>query len=162
MGSVTVDDNEWFDDLEDSPEENSSGKSERVISQMETLDRKKVSRDAIGRSPHIRERQSGLVESMMKCVITDPTLEHGSRNYKVALTPRTERRYQSPLLSGRRVVSQIPRAAVSNSPLHSPRRARGGHERVRVYASPARWGVWGNEEGIWNKLIIPGCRMIGR
>ena len=80
MGSVTVDDNEWFDDLEDSLEENSSGKSERVISQMETLDRKRVSRDAIGRSPHVRERQSGLVESMMKCVITDPTLEHGSRN----------------------------------------------------------------------------------
>ena len=137
MGSVTVDDNEWFDDLEDSPEENSSGKSERVISQMETLDRKKISRDVIDRYHQARQKPKGLVESMMKCVITDPTLEHGSRNYKVALTPRTERRYQSPLLSGRRVVSQIPRAAVSNSPLHTPRGARGGHERVRVYASPA-------------------------
>ena len=145
MGSVTVDDNEWFDDLEDSLEEKPSGKSEKVMSQMETLDRKRVSRDAIGRSPRVRERQSGLVESMMKCVITDSTLEHGSRNYQVALTPRTERRYQSPLLSGRRVVSQIPRAAVSNSPLHSPRRARGGHERVRVYSSPARWMVWENK-----------------
>ena len=119
-------------------EENTVDKTERVGSQMETLDRKKISRDVIGRSHQARQRSKGLVESMMKCVIKDSTLEHGVRNYKVALTPRTERRYQSPLLSGRRVVSQIPRAAVSNSPLHSPRRARGGRERVRVYTSPAR------------------------
>ena len=138
MCSVNKEEEEWVDDLEDTFEENTGDKTEKAVSQMETLDRKKISRDVIGRSHQARQKPKGLVESMMKCVITDSTLEHGSRNYKVALTPRTERRYQSPLLSGRRVVSQIPRAAVSNSPLHSPRRARGGHERVRVYASPAR------------------------
>ena len=138
MDSINAEDNEWFNDLEESLEENLIEKSEKVRSQMETLDRKKVSRDALAQSPQSRQRPKGLVESMMKCVITDSTLEHGVRNYQVALTPRTEKRYQSPLLNGRRVISQIPRAAVSSSPLHSPRRARGGHDRVRVYASPAR------------------------
>ena len=125
-----MEENEWFDESEDSLEENPTEKSDKVRSQMETLDRKKVRRDVIGRSPQVRQPR-GLVESMMKCVITDSTLEHAVRNYQVALTPRTERRYQSPLLSGRRVLSQIPRAAVSNSPLRSPRRGR-------AYASPAR------------------------
>ena len=148
MCSVNKEEDEWFDGLEETFEDKSGDKTGKVGSQMETLYRKKISRDVIGRSHQARQKPKGLVESMMKCVITDPTLEHGSRNYKVALTPRTERRYQSPLLSGRRVISKIPRAAVSNSPLHSPRRARGGHERVRVYASPARWEVWGNEEDI--------------
>jgi hypothetical protein len=142
MSLENKEDDECVDDLEDAFEENTDEKTEKAGSQMETLDRKKISRDVIGRSHQARQKPKGLVESMMKCVITDSTLEHGSRNYKVALTPRTERRYQSPLLSGRRVVSQIPRAAVSNSPLHSPGRARGGRERVRGYASPARWGVW--------------------
>ena len=132
-----MEENEWFDESEDSLEENPTEKSDKVRSQMETLDRKKVRRDVIGRSPQVRQPR-GLVESMMKCVITDSTLEHAVRNCQVALTPRTERRYQSPLLSGRRVLSKIPRAAVSNSPLNSPRRGRGGQERVRVYASPAR------------------------
>ena len=138
MASVNIDDNEWFNDLEDCLEEKSVGKSDKVMSQMETLDRKKVNRDVIDIYPQARDKPRGFVESMMKCVITDTTLEHGARTYQLALSPRTEKRYQSPLMSGRRVVSQIPRAAVSNSPLNSPRRARGGHERVRVYDSPAR------------------------
>jgi len=135
---MNIEENEWFDELDDSPEEDSSEKSMKVRSQMETLDRKKINRDVTGKSPHVRQRPQGLVESMMKCVITDSTLEHSVRNYQLALTPRTERRYQSPLLSGRRVLSQIPRAAVNISPLHSPRRGRGDHGKVRVYESPAR------------------------
>jgi len=153
MGSVTVDDGEWFDDLEDSLEENSAVKSERVMSTMETLDRKRVSKDALDRYPPGREKTRGLVESMMKCVITDSTLEHGGRSYQLALTPRTERKYQSPLLSGRRVLSQIPRAAVANSPLNSPRRPRGGQERVRVYDSPARMPRNG-QRILQSKLIL--------
>ena len=87
MSSVTIDDGEWFDDLEDSLVENSTGKSERVMSQMETLDRKRVSKDAPDRYPPGRERGRGLVESMMRCVITDSTLEQGARSHCVALTP---------------------------------------------------------------------------
>ena len=135
---MNIEENEWFDELDDSPEEDSSEKSMKVRSQMETLDRKKINRDVTGKSPHVRQRPQGLVESMMKCVITDSTLENSVRNFQLALTPRTERRYQSPLLSGRRVLSQIPRAAVNISPLHSPRRGRDDHEKVRVYESPAR------------------------
>ena len=138
MSSINIDDNDWFDDPDDFVEENSSAKSDRVVSQMETLDRKKINREGVGRSPQSRERPRGLVESMMKCVITDSTLEHVPKSYQVEMTPRTERRFQSPLLSGRRVLSQIPRVAVPSSPLHSPRRNRVGHDRVRVYASPGR------------------------
>ena len=135
---MNLEDNEWFDDLADTNEEKSSEKITKVRSQMETLDRKKINRDATGKSPNVRQKPHGLVDSMIKCVITDSTLQHSVRNFQLALTPRTERRYQSPLLSGRRVLSQIPRAAVNASPLHSPRRGRGDHGRVRVYASPAR------------------------
>jgi len=150
---MNIEENEWFDELDDSPEEDSSEKSMKVRSQMETLDRKKINRDVTGKSPHVRQRPQGLVESMMKCVITDSTLEHSVRNYQLALTPRTERRYQSPLLSGRRVLSQIPRAAVNASPLHSPRRGRGDHGRVRVYASPAR-PTQERQEGPYPKLVL--------
>ena len=44
MASVNIDNNEWFDDLEESLEEIPSRKSDRVMSEMETLDRKRVSR----------------------------------------------------------------------------------------------------------------------
>jgi len=153
MGPASLDDGEWFDDLEDSLEENSVVKNERVISTMETLDRKRVSKDAPDRYNPGREKSRGLVESMMKCVITDSTLENGGRSYQMALTPRTERKYQSPLLSGRRVLSQIPRAAVANSPINSPRRPRGVHERVRVYDSPARMPRNG-QRILQSKLIL--------
>jgi len=135
MNSLNDEDSEWFDDLEDTL---SIENSDKVKSQMETLDRKKLNKSC--RSPHSRHRQGGLVSNMMRCVVTDTTLEHSPtvRNYQVPLTPRTQRKYQSPLLSGRRVLSQIPRAAVSNSPLQSPRRARGGQERARVHASMVR------------------------
>ena len=133
---VNTEDNEGIGDLEDM---NGESKTENLKSHMETLDRKMNSRDAVSRSSQSRRQPQGLVESMMACVITDSTLEHAARNHQIqALTPRTERRYKSPLLSGRRVASQIPIASVSNSPLHSPKMKRRGHERVRVYESPAR------------------------
>ena len=132
---VNTEDNEGIGDLEDM---NGESKTENLKSHMETLDRKMNSRDEVSRSSQSRRQPQGLVESMMACVITDSTLEHAARNYQMTLTPRTERRYKSPLLSGRRVASQIPIASVSNSPLHSPKINRKGHERVRVYESPAR------------------------
>ena len=122
MGPASLDDGEWFDDLEDSLEENSVMKNERVMSTMETLDRKRVSKDAPDRYNPGREKSRGLVESMMKCVITDSTLENGGRSYQMALTPRTERKYQAPLLTGRRVPSF--RCAAPNSPMSSQRRPR--------------------------------------
>ena len=73
MCSVNKEQDEWVDDLDDTFEKNAVDKTEKVGSQMETLDRKKVSRDAIGRSHQARQNPKGLVESMMKCVITDST-----------------------------------------------------------------------------------------
>ena len=73
MSSENKEDDEWVDDLEDAFEENTDDKTEKAASQMETLDRKKISRDAIGRSHQARQKPKGLVESMMKCVITDST-----------------------------------------------------------------------------------------
>ena len=144
MCSVNNEEDDWFDDLEETADE-------KVKNQVETLGRKRTNRSAKCRSSlaYTRQRPRGLVEQMMKCVITDSTLEHGRKSYQTALTPRTERKYQAPLLTGRRVpsfrsaapnspMSSPRRPRVPSSPLSSPRIYRTAYERGRVQDTPVR------------------------
>ena len=146
MCSVDNEEDDWFDDLEETV-------GEKVKNQGETPSRKRTNKSAQCRAlllSNNRQRPArGLVEQMMKCVITDSTLEHGRKNYQMALTPRTERKYQAPLLTGRRVpsfrcvapnspTSSPRRPRVPSSPLSSPRIYRTGHERCRMGDTPVR------------------------
>ena len=115
MCSVNIEEDDWIDDLEETD-------NEQIRIEMGNLERKRISGNLLCRSPLVKQKPPGLVESMMKCVIADSTLDLGRKSYQMALTPRTERRYQAPLLTGRRVHSF--RASVPSSPMSSPRRRR--------------------------------------
>jgi len=145
MGSAHIEDDDWFDDTEEDVDNRieredddliivKTDNSPKLKSQMETLDRKKIGRGP-GRGVLADSRagagRGGLVENMAKCSLS-PRAPSG----QVPLTPRTQRVYASPLITGRRVVSQIPRAAVAGRPTNHSRSPAATNPLPRKFRQP--------------------------